>query len=309
MVKTSFYLLTFISTQFWLALVLLSVFTIGCNDSERDGDIETLTAKEMALAYHIMDDAWREVHRIALQDTLVGSPDSLTIDNFGLNTCVEQLSISNTVAVFPLTMSINYGFKDYLKLKDSLETNVFFCFVLCDDGFERSGFIYASFTGKYLNEGSEIEITFDDYSKDGFTVEGTSKLTNLGMNSNGFMRFLWKVEDCRITSTNTDFTWEGTHTNIWVAGRSTTDQGSVDDDVVLITGISQGRNSRGNTFVNEITSSYTSDLSCQWFTAGSSALDIPNLESRSINFGDKTECDNILIERRNNTYFDVEIPY
>ena len=160
-----------------------------------------------------------------------------------------------------------------------------------------------------MNKGSEIEITFDDYSKDGFTVEGTSRLTNLGLNSNGYMHFLWEVQDCRITSTNTDFTWEGTHTNIWVAGRSTTDQGAVDDDVVLITGISQGRNSRGNTFFNEITSSYTSDLSCQWFTAGRSELDIPNLEARSINFGDKTKCDNILIERRNNTYFDVEIPY
>jgi hypothetical protein len=299
MVKTAFSLLTFISTRFWVVLVPLSVFTIGCSDSERDKDVETLTAKEMALAYHIMDDAWREVHRIALQDTLIGSPDTLTIDNFGLNTCVEQFSVSDTVAVFPLTMSIKYGFKDYKANPDKI----------CDDGFERSGFIYASFSGKYLNKGSEIEITFDDYSKDGFTVEGTSRLTNLGLNSNGYMRFLWEVEDCRITSTNTDFTWEGTHTNIWVAGRSTTDQGAVDDDVVLITGISQGRNSRGNTFVNEITSSYTSDLSCQWFTAGRSELDIPNLEARSINFGDKTKCDNILIERRNNTYFDVEIPY
>tara|TARA_B110000037_G_scaffold92467_1_gene108976 strand:+ start:1428 stop:2330 length:903 start_codon:yes stop_codon:yes gene_type:complete len=287
-------------TCFCALLLMLSFISVGCHDSERDEDIETLTAKEMALAYHIMDDAWREVHRIALQDILIGSPDSLTIDNFGLNTCVEQFSVSDTVAIFPLIMSIKYGFKDY-QIRDSAK--------ICDDGFERSGFIYASFSGKYLNKGSEIEITFDDYSKDGFTVEGTSRLTNLGLNSNGYMHFLWEVQDCRITSTNTDFTWEGTHTNIWVAGRSTTDQGAVDDDVVLITGISQGRNSRGNTFFNEITSSYTSDLSCQWFTAGRSELDIPNLEARSINFGDKTKCDNILIERRNNTYFDVEIPY
>ena len=275
--------------RFCAIMILLSVITVGCNDSERDEDLETLTVREMSLAYHAMDDAWREVHRFAMRDSLLND----TGIKQWFNSCIEKVDVSDAAAIFPISISINYGGKDNL----------------CDDGFERYGRINATFTGKYLNKGSEIEITFDEYYKDDFKIEGVIQIANLGLDSNGFMRFLWEIEDCRITSTNTDFTWEGTHTSTWVAGRSATSQGEVDDDVFLLSGISQGRNSRGNTFSNEITTSYTSDLSCQWFTAGRSELNIPNLEIRTINFGDKAKCDNIVVERRNNTYFDVEIPY
>lgn len=285
----------------FIVILLVSVVALGCNDSERDEDLETLTVREMSLAYHILDDAWREVHRIAMQDTLIGSPDSATIKGYFLNSCVEEINMSDTAAVFPLYMSIKYGFKDY-SLKEN-ETKI------CDDGFRRYGRINASFTGKYLNKGSVVEITFQDYAKDDFKVEGVSRMTNLGLDSDGYMRFLWEVEDCRITSVNTDFTWEGTHEYTWVAGRSIEDQGQVFDDVFKITGFSEGRNSRGNTFSNEVTEVYLCDYSCQWFTSGRSILNIPNLEVRTLNYGDAGKCDNIVIERRNNTYFDVEIPY
>lgn len=286
-------------TRYSLVLNIIASVLFGCNDSERDEDVETLTVREMALAYHVVNDAWREVHRVAMRDTLLGSPDSQTIKDYFLNSCIDDVSISDTVAVFPLSLVVNYGYKDY-RADTSLR---------CDDGFERSGRINATFSGKYLNKGSEVEITFDEYYKDDFKIEGTSRIKNLGLNSNGYMRFTWEIDECRITSINTDFTWEGTHTMTWVAGRSTTDQGVVDDDVFNIDGFSQGRNSRGNTFYNEITSVYRSDFSCQWFTSGRSDLDIPNLEARTVNFGEASKCDNIVVERRNNTYFDVEIPY
>ena len=276
-----------------LSLITVCVLGIaglsGCNNSERDEDLETLTAREVSLAYHIFDDAFREVHRFAMRDPLIND----TGIDLEFESCIKRATVSDTAAIFPLYLEINYGGKDNL----------------CDDGFERFGILEASFSGKYLNKGTVVEITFDEYYKDDFNVKGTSRITNLGLNSNGYMTYLWEVEGGRITSTNTDYTWEGVHRKYWVAGRSNNSQGEVDDDVFLIKGIATGRNTRGNTFVNEITEAYTSDLSCQWFTSGRSGISVPNLEYRTLNYGESADCDNKLIERRNNTYFHLEIPY
>ena len=69
------------------------------------------------------------------------------------------------------------------------------------------------------------------------------------------------VTDGKITGNNVNIDWDGNHNMVWVAGSST--DGIIDDDIFEISGTATGRNSRGNTFVNEITDPYTSDLSCQ----------------------------------------------
>ncbi len=274
---------------FFLLSLFISTTFSSCGETERDQDLETLTAREVALSYHVFDDALREVHRFAMRDSLLN--DTGIVQRF--NSCIEDAYVSDTVAVFPLYLTINYGG----------DTNI------CDDGFNRFGVIRAAFSGKYLNKSTVVTVTFDEYYKDQFRIDGTVILTNLGLNSDGYMMFDWEVIDGHITGINTNITWEGEHEKTWVAGRSFESQSNVDDDIFHIEGISKGRNSRGNTFENEITNPYVADYSCQWFTAGTSSLDIPNLEARRLNFGLTTECDNLLIERRNNTYLEVEIPY
>lgn len=275
------------STIILLLSLSLTLLFNGCDKTERDQDLETLTAREVALSYHVFDDALREVHRFAMRDSLLN--DTGILQRF--NSCIADAYVSDTVAVFPLYLTINY------------DTNI------CDDGFYRYGIIRAAFSGKYLNKGTVVTVTFDEYYKDQFKIDGTILLTNLGLNADGYMMHDWEVIAGHITGINTNITWEGEHERTWVAGRSFESQGNVDDDIFHIEGNCSGRNSRGNTFENEITNPYVSDYSCQWFTAGTSDLNIPNLEARRLNFGETTECDNIVIERRNNTYFEVEIPF
>jgi len=274
----------------FILITILGLVGLGsCRKSERDSDSELLAVQENAIAYHVFDDAFREVHRFAMRDSLLN--DTGIKQRF--NSCMKKATLSDTVAVFPLYLTLNY--------RDEGQ--------ICDDGFQRYGKLMASFSGKYLNKFTTIVITFEDYVKDEFSVSGTMTYQNLGLNSDGHMRYSWTVEDGLITSVNTNFSWSGTHTLVWVAGRSEDSQGIVDDDVFLIDGFAEGRSTRGNTFSNEINGNYTSDLGCQWFTSGRSILEIPNLIPRTINYGVSTECDNILIARRNDTYYEVRIPY
>ncbi len=269
-------------------LVAASTVYTSCRKSERDEDLETLSARDNALAYHIFDDAWREVHRVAMQDTLLGYYDSNLIRR--PNACIQRLIISDTVPVFPLELTINYS--------DVGE--------VCNDGFQRFGVIKATFGARYITASSTIIIGFDGYRKDDFDVEGLITVRNLGFDNDQPVYSI-QVEDGRITGNNIDIEWEGIHTYRWVQGSAT--YSSIFDDVFRVTGVATGENSRGVPFTNEITSAYEADLSCQWFTKGRSELTVQNLSPRFINYEDTNACNNILVARRNNTYLDVEIPF
>lgn len=268
-------------------LVVLSSLFASCRKSERDEDLETLSARENALAQHIFDDAFREVHRFAMRDSLLN--DTGIIQWF--DDCIDKASLSDTVPVFPLYLTLNYADQG----------------ITCNDGFERYGLIKASFSGKYLNMTTEVVISFEGYRKDIFTVEsGIVTIENMGLNDDAQRYYQVVVEDALITGSNVKIDWSGTFIMTWVGGSST--PGVIDDDIFHITGYSGGRNTRGNTFYHTINEPYVSDLGCQWFVSGTSTIEIPNLQTRTLNYGEGA-CENVLHERRDNTYFSVEIPY
>ena len=270
---------------FTLCVLSLVAGVTGCTRSERDQDLETLSARELALGYHIIDDALREIHNAALSNSNICDQAG----NAPLNSCLQG-AIFNSNGSFPKTLTLDYG----------QENNV------CDDGLSRYGVIRARFTGKYLETGTVVDISFQDYRREGYSLSADVSLECLGPNSDGTYRFSWTVTEANITGINTDFDWEGEHIRFWTAGNN--GDGEFSDDAFRISGIATGRNSRGNTFTNEITSNYLSDPDCHWFTKGRSQLAIPNLELRTLNFGENDSCNNIVIERRNNTYFEVQIP-
>lgn len=274
-----------------LLLVAASLVFSGCRKSDRDEDEETLSARDNALAYHIFDDVWREVHRVAMQDTLLGYYDSNLIRR--PNACIQRVTISDTVPVFPLLLNINYS--------DDGES--------CNDGFKRYGLIKASFSSRYITPGAQIVIDFEGYRKDDFDVAGLITIDNAGFEDDQPV-YTMRVEEGRITGNNIDIEWEGTHIYRWVQGSAT--YSAIDDDVFTIEGIASGENSRGVPFVNEIITTYRADLSCQWFTEGRSELTVQNLPIRYINYNNdptSSACNNIIIARRYNTYPEVRIPY
>ena len=270
-----------------LALIALSsaIFN-SCTKAERDEDTETISARDNALAYHIFDDAFRQVHRFAMRDTLLN--DTGLIQK--RDVCIRKGTLSDTVAIFPLYLNLNYS-------DDTAN---------CDDGSDRYGVILASFSGKYLNEGTDITIDFDGYRKDLYDVEGKIIVSNMGLNTDGRRYYKLVVTDGEITGNNIDVKWEGEHEMVWVAGSSTDEE--YEDDIFQISGEAKGRASKGNSFENEITSVYISDLSCPWFQSGKSELTIPNLQLRYIDYGTTGTCDNVISQTRDLTTFEVEIP-
>lgn len=268
-------------------IVAISAAFVGCQKSERDLDTETLAARDNAIAYHIFDDAFREVHRFAMRDSLLND----TGIKIWYDKCIKKATLSDTVAVFPLYLTLNFG-------NDTAR---------CNDGFQRFGFIRATFTGKYLNKDTEIAISFDNYRKDDFYVSGEMLVKNLGLNGDGRRQYSVKVTDGLITSNNIRIDWQADHLMTWVAGSST--DGIIDDDIFEVTGSASGRNSRGNTFTNGIYIAYTDDLSCQWFKSGESELNVPNLQTRYIKYGNDGTCDNRFTQWRDNSTFEVTIPY
>lgn len=276
-----------------LALALMCigvVFVAGCNKSDRDEDVETLSARDYALAHHIFDDAFRQVHKYAMGDTLL---NDTTIKQQKLDICLNRRYsfLSDTLAVFPLYLQLNYS--DDGKY--------------CNDSAKRYGIIRSDFTGKYLNKGTLMTITFEGYRKHIYDVDGVITIVNMGINDDGRRFYTFIVQDGLITGNNINIQLNGSFTYVWVSGSST--DVDFDDDVFEITeGEVYGRNSRGSTFTNEITKAYTSDFACPHFTSGRSYMEVQNLIPRTLNYGEITDCDNLLISRRNNTYLDVEIP-
>lgn len=268
------------------SLILIGI-VVSCNKSDRDEDIETLAARDYALAHHIFDDAFREVHRFAMRDSLLNDTGLI----IWFDDCIYRALLDDTVAVFPLNLTLNYSDQG----------------IQCNDGFFRYGIINAEFTGKYLNKGTTVTITFEGYRKDIYDVSGTIHITNLGLNADAKRQYRMTIEEGLITGPNIEIEMAGEFVMVWSDGSST--DSAIDDDVFLISGLCWGENSRGSTFTNEITTRYTNKLGCQWFVSGRSEMNIQNLNTRYLNFGDIDSCDNRLLSRRNNTYFKIDIPY
>lgn len=262
----------------------------SCEKSQRDLDTETLSAEENAIAYHVFDDVFREVHRFSMRDSILN--DTGIIQWF--DDCIKKAELSDTVPVFPIILDLKY-----VDLEDT---------TTCQDGFKRRGKISAVFTGKYLNSGTTITFRFVNYRKDNFDIDGEMVLTNLGVNDNGRRHFLMEVSEATIAGNGFDFSWGATNTIEWIAGSST--DGIIDDDIFeYVEGISSGTNSRGNTYYSEIDTPYRADCSCQWFTAGTAELYVKNLQTRFIRYGVESVCDNKFIQERDLTTFELSIPY
>lgn len=273
-------------------IILTGLIALGtaCNKSDRDEDREVLSAEENALAHHIYDDAFRQIHRFAMGDTLLNDTN---ITQQSLDQCFDRRNtgLSDTAAIFPLTLKMDWG-------EDTTR---------CFDNEVRYGVIRTVFTGKYLNKGSVYTLNFEGYRKDVYDVEGTLTITNLGLNSQGKREYTFVLEDGHIVGRNKDFTYSGTFVYVWASGSST--ETDFTDDIFEVTeGFSTGKNTRGGVFINEITAPYVADFNCAHFIAGRSYMEVENLVPRTNNYGDDNFCDNVLISRRFNTYIDVEIP-
>jgi len=120
----------------------------------------------------------------------------------------------------------------------------------CNDGRTRSGKLRITYTGRYMDAGSVITTTPEEYFVNGVKVEGTKIVTNVTQPNQPTTHTI-VVNNGKLTFTdNTTFNWQTNRVRVWQQG-----QGDLNpyNDVFQITGTASGVNRRGKNFTAEIT--------------------------------------------------------
>ena len=242
---------------------IVSATMISCR-RERDND--TNSAQDNAIAESSYDDA----NDMADQAGKGVNLDlKLEQESSLLSTCA---TVTRDTTTNPKTITIDFG-----------TTNC-----TCSDGRVRRGKVLVSYTGKYREVGSHIEIGFDNYYVNDNHVEGTRTVDNLGFNADSNLVF-HVVVDGTITKTDgTVIDWVCDRTREWIAGFDTDIR---IDDAYKVTGTASGTRSNGINFTAETVTPLIRKVSCHQFVSGQLRLTPSGKPERLIDFGNG-DCDN-----------------
>ena len=236
---------------------LLTIMVSSCKKNNKD-DAEITSSEDLSQGENNYDQVFKEVDGAATDASLKkgGYP-------------IKTLDTMSTIKI----MSIDYGKENYL----------------CKDGNYRRGVINVSWTGKYREMGTSINISFIDFYQNDNHIEGTKSVTNNGRNLKDQLNFTIVVNG-KITAINgQSHTWNSNKLRVWVAGESTT---TWNDDVYEISGTTTGTNRNGISYTAVTTKPIRVDLSCQFrFVSGIVELTPEGRSVRTIDFGNGA-CDN-----------------
>lgn len=191
-------------------------------------------------------------------------------DNNNLRACAN-LTLSSTT--FPITVTADFNGSTG-----------------CGDGRLRSGVITAVYTGRWNAQGSTVTIKTTDYTVNGYKVEGTNVIENLGL-VNGNPTFKSTVTNGKVTSPTGDvITRNAVKEYAWIEGVNT--PLDVSDDVWQLTGNATGTTRNGNAYTAAITTPIVKAHSCNWIQQG--VVEIQPAGGgvlRTVDYGPNT-CDN-----------------
>lgn len=198
---------------------------------------------------------------VKVMDNVVNDIDGLRGDD-----CVDALTIDTTG--LPLTLLIDYG-------ADHCESL---------DGRFRTGQLFAEFSGKYNEEGTQVTITPNGYQVDDYSINGQVTLTNLPQNFSGNRERSLVVTSGQIKAPENLFTisWECDQVLEFVEGDISW---FVIDDVHSITGTCSGTNRNATDYDAEITSPLLLDAVCRWFPSGKLDILPAGRGARELDFG------------------------
>lgn len=245
------------------------VFFAACNKKGKDGLNPTASAQNNAFAEAQFNDITTMVDQAAINSTVLlgaaGTGSNTNVLGPLGSTCatVTVDTVSN-----PRRITIDFG-----------ATNC-----VCLDGRTRKGKIIATYTGRYRDVGTIIQITFENYAVNDHGIAGTKKITNQGPNQSG--NLVYKIEvNGAITKPNSGgtYTWVSTRYREWKEGASTIL--NILDDVYAVTGSASGINADGTAYGITITKELIRKMNCKWIESGSMKLDTPDMPNISIDYG------------------------
>ncbi|WP_194768377.1 hypothetical protein [Tamlana sp. I1] len=206
-----------------LIIPVLALFFIGCDDAkdavtEAIEPTETIEAiQEYALVNQIFQDIGNNNGDAILQAEGSSSAKIAATKNS------PEISVTPMdLTTFPKTITVD--FKEGTVGKD---------------GVTREGIVTIVSTDWYGVEGSTHTATFDGFYHNGYKVEGTQVVENLGENEDGFLEYSVDIENGKITAENDaaiEYTENSTRT--WISGADT--PLNIWDDEYLLDGTQSG---------------------------------------------------------------------
>lgn len=239
------------------ALFFLTFVLVACQKEEVNTDVESSQAVlDMESSVEEMSD-----------DVLLRTVNASTTTTCG------TVTFANPAGTFPNTITIDYGADGCTGPGGAL----------------RKGQIVVEVSDAYFTPGSVRSLTPQDFSVNGWAIDGYRTVTNLGENVQGQLQ--WGVDvNTAVTDPNgVEISWTADRTRTLVDGRET--EGCV-DDVYEIIGNSSGTNRKGREFTAEITVPLVKRMDCRWIVSGVRQVSHTGSDrSRSIDFGNG-DCDN-----------------
>lgn len=180
---------------------------------------------------------------------------------------------------------------------------------VCNDGKTRSGVIRITYTGRYMDPGSVITTTPENYFVNNVKVEGTKVVTNITQPNQPTTHSV-VVNNGKLTfPDNTTYTWQTNRVRVWQQG-----QGDLNpfNDVIQITGTASGVNKHGKSFTAEITTPLIIKTECwqQRIRKPVSGVYVVTSENaqKTVDFGDGTCNRTVTVTITNLGTFSFVIP-
>ena len=250
-----------------LVFFILFIFTFtSCENDDNITNTEDAvkTTEDAALAEAMFDDAFNQAEVY----------ENSTNKDASVDDCYPVITIEYPEGTpFPRVVTIDFGTGD----------------CMTTDSVVRSGKIIVETTAFFLEEGSKRIVTFEEFTVNGYQIDGTHIITNMGENEAG--NWVRRIEiDGKVTTPEGQvITRISTRDREWIEGIET--PFFFWDDVFSITGNASGVNRDGVAYSSEITIPLIKARNCRWVQEGEITITTED-GTAVINYGDGT-CDNV----------------
>ncbi len=267
-------------------VVLTSLFTWSCNDSVRDLDTDITATEDHLLAQTAFIDVFRQVHRIAIEDSLLieqGFQSDLQ------DACLDTIYFTSTAQAVQKSLWLDWG-------SDEDRPN-------CEDDKLRFGLINVQIDGFYPEDFNQMTVDLVNYRVDSIELYGRFVVDYLGK-TNGLRQYNIILEGGELHSEDGIALWT---CDWYILQTEGSDLPKPFDDVFEFRGKSKGRGVNGNAFEVENDGAMYFDLRCSYPYGEGQTLKLANLLDREISLTD--DCGNSYSVTNLNGRWDVEIPY
>jgi hypothetical protein len=245
----------------------------------RERDIDTTICADQAMGEFIYSNALD----IAFDASTKNTNDHLAY--FGACEVIVHDKTS-----FPRTIQVNYG--------------PLGC--LCLDGRYRTGSLLISYTGNnYSDSTGTVQVSFSNYTLDGYQVFGDIAVNNKGRNVNLQPYYEMKVNGKYLKPQVLDtLIWNADHVKTHVLGSETA---NFDDDQYEYIGTGNGMNEFKVYYATNISSPLIKYPDCKFFKSGKVEQQPQGHALRTLDYGDGSTCDNDVTITFNSKTYNIKL--